>query len=81
MAVRRHVRARDVILKETREDRVLVWSFDVRSTSLLLSLAAAVVAAGFGAAVVVAIGDDGGPGENDLTGREDTRSPLPPECL
>jgi hypothetical protein len=38
-------------------------------------------AAGFGAAGVVTIGDDGGPDENDLTGGEDTLSSLPLECL
>ena len=91
MAVRRHARARDVILKATIEDRVILSSFGVRSASLLPSLLVAVAAvvpvemmrreaAGFGVAVVVMIGDGGGSGENDLSGREDTRSPPPPEC-
>ena len=86
MAVRRHARARDVILKATIEDRVILSSFGVRSASLLPSLlvAAAVVVVPVEmrreAVAVVMIGDGGGSGENDLSGREDIRSPPPPEC-
>ena len=57
----------------------------MRSTSLLPSLLLHVVAAAVGMmrreAVVATIGDDGGPGENDLTAKEDPHSPFPPECI